>query len=186
MRLREENKKYKASTRELDDIINNLRQDINTKYSNYDELVAQIDSFKGIEGINQQLQSDLEEAKRTISSLEKKQSKNASSDEIIANLEQANASIREELEMKKKSSKGTIDNLNNKIEGLKRNNIELETINTEYKTNMEGYTTKIAELSEQIEQLRTNTDNQVIQSTKLSQENEAYQAQITNLKVEYF
>ena len=153
------------------------------KYRDYDELLKKIENFKGLEGINQQIQSELESAKRTITALNKKVSMYSSTDSIIASLKEQNIAIKEELEMKRISSKGTIDNLNGKMEGMQTEIVALTRECNEYKQNMEGFKSNIDELNEQIVELRTNTNREVVQSAKLTQENESFQEQLSTLKV---
>merc|ERR1712130_140331 len=88
------------------------------------------------------------------------------------------------LEMKKKSSKGTIDNLNFKMEGMQMEITNLTTECNEYKAKSEGFETNLGELNEQITNLRSNLNEKVVESAKLIQQNESLQDQIANFKSE--
>jgi len=102
--LIESNQTYLNKLTEIQGENESLRASL-TKYSDYDDLLREIESFKGLEGINEQIQTELEQAKRTITALQKKVSESSTNDALIV-------SLREELEMKKASSKGTIDAMN--------------------------------------------------------------------------
>merc|ERR1712176_549735 len=66
--LQTQNTQLKSQCKEYDDLMNKMRKEMeeaNEKYGNYDALLDEIESFKGLEGINAQIQNELEEAKRT-------------------------------------------------------------------------------------------------------------------------
>merc|ERR1712154_18563 len=111
---------YKVSTSEFEAIIKNLRGEIEANKLSKSDLLEKIEGYKGLEGINKEIQIKLEDAKRTITALNKRMLSHSKSEQIIDALKEENNAIKEGLEMKRKSSKGMVDNLNEKINAIKK------------------------------------------------------------------